>query len=389
MSDGYTRVRSRAFKLERTVEDKFGRLVEQIYHSGLDPNGWNGVAASLQELYPSARISLNGHDLRTNINLGIIHAGYESSFMNSYIEHYSMLNPWVNGFLTAGVGVTHEAERLCSPELLKATEFYHDWLKPQEKIATGAAVILHRDPNRLLALCANIPVADEERLKSNLVADLTRLTPHIQRAFVAQRHVRLMSAGSTLRAFEAVDESAGLFVIGFNSTVLSTNDIAEDFIQCGVVRVSAGNKLICNDDSVNDYISHISDLRFNGNRPEGIGFSISNGNKQFILYVYPVSPPSDVGLDWVSDIGWPRYTVTIKELDGEKRTEADLAMNIFGFTQAERDLANLICKGFSLDEISEINQVTKNTLKSQMRSILRKCGARRQSDVIRIIMGLR
>lgn len=75
------------------------------------------------------------------------------------------------------------------------------------------------------------------------------------------------------------------------------------------------------------------------------------------------------------------------------RDPDDVATNIthalrelFGLTNAEANLAAELAKGVSLDDISTLFQVSRNTVKSQLKSIFQKLGVSRQADLVRIVL---
>jgi len=59
---------------------------------------------------------------------------------------------------------------------------------------------------------------------------------------------------------------------------------------------------------------------------------------------------------------------------------------LFNFTPAEANFAKLLAEGLTLDEAGEQLGITKNTVKSRLRSIFSKTGVTRQSSLIRILL---
>ena len=66
-------------------------------------------------------------------------------------------------------------------------------------------------------------------------------------------------------------------------------------------------------------------------------------------------------------------------------TGADIA-DLFGLSPAEDRLAQALVQGRTLQELTSDFGVRMPTLRSQMRSILRKCGVQRQVDLVRLLM---
>jgi DNA-binding CsgD family transcriptional regulator len=59
---------------------------------------------------------------------------------------------------------------------------------------------------------------------------------------------------------------------------------------------------------------------------------------------------------------------------------------LYELTHAEADLARLLADGHSLEEAAERRGVKPNTARSQLKRIFAKTGAKRQSDLVRIVL---
>jgi DNA-binding CsgD family transcriptional regulator len=60
---------------------------------------------------------------------------------------------------------------------------------------------------------------------------------------------------------------------------------------------------------------------------------------------------------------------------------------LYGLTKAEARLAKELALGRTLDEISDIYQVSKHTLRAQLKTIFNKTGLSRQTDLVRLVQG--
>jgi DNA-binding CsgD family transcriptional regulator len=59
---------------------------------------------------------------------------------------------------------------------------------------------------------------------------------------------------------------------------------------------------------------------------------------------------------------------------------------LWGFTRAEADLAQHLAEGRTLSEAADASGVSINTVRTQLRGLLAKSGARRQSDLVRTLL---
>jgi DNA-binding CsgD family transcriptional regulator len=79
--------------------------------------------------------------------------------------------------------------------------------------------------------------------------------------------------------------------------------------------------------------------------------------------------------------------VFISALGRNRDSDVAIIRTLFGFTRAEAEDAHLLCEGLSVDEVAERRGVKPTTVRSQIKSAFSKTGAKRQSDLVRIVLG--
>jgi DNA-binding CsgD family transcriptional regulator len=96
----------------------------------------------------------------------------------------------------------------------------------------------------------------------------------------------------------------------------------------------------------------------------------------YVLTVVPLHPDLATGER-------PLAMIVIVDPEQHSPSDGDL-VELFGFTPAEARLAAALMRGKALTEIAAAFGLRVPTLRTQLRSILKKVGARRQSDLVRI-----
>lgn len=66
----------------------------------------------------------------------------------------------------------------------------------------------------------------------------------------------------------------------------------------------------------------------------------------------------------------------------------DVLEGLYGLTKAETETANGLLMGYSLQEIASLRRVSLGTVRNQLKSIMGKTAASRQSDLVRLLMAL-
>jgi DNA-binding CsgD family transcriptional regulator len=102
-----------------------------------------------------------------------------------------------------------------------------------------------------------------------------------------------------------------------------------------------------------------------------------DGRPAYVLTVAPLHPDLAIG---------DRPLAMIVIVDPERHSPSGSELvELFGFSPAEARLAAALMTGKTLTEIAAEFGLRVPTLRTQLRSILKKVGAKRQSDLVRIV----
>ena len=133
------------------IEDqRFSRLITDIYDTALDPALWPALLASIGETMNAQAAGLLSKDASRRCVDATCHVGLDPHFERTYADTYGKLGP-------VAVSAFCDVNRIASiPELVPYDEycrscFYREWAKPQgwadvavgvlEKSASGCAYL--------------------------------------------------------------------------------------------------------------------------------------------------------------------------------------------------------------------------------------------------------
>ena len=120
-----------ADKAGPTYDQRDLDLVGQIYDAGLDPDLWSEVLVSFAERIDAASAVLSFHNTKErHLSYVQLHARDEK-FLRSYREYYVRLNPYLEELPEYSDSV-YLSHHLVSERELVRTEYYRDWLLPQD-----------------------------------------------------------------------------------------------------------------------------------------------------------------------------------------------------------------------------------------------------------------
>lgn len=360
-------------------------VVESIYDAAVDPSRWS---AALERL--AAPTGGKGfiviHDPVTAAGSCTVFANWEDSWIDVYNEYYAGRNAWLARVAKRPVGKAEPSEFFLDRSDLLKTEWYNDFLQPQELI-TGLGVTVMRDHSRFVTAGALIPRCSDANHAAH-VALLQRVTPHLERALQVNRQL----SGANFR-WQAAAEcfnrlQVGVVLVGSGLGVQFANAAAQLIFrqQDGLGLDREGRLLAAGpDDNARLRQSLHGLVTAAGAERHGVGGVLSihrrSGRRPYGILVAGVRPPSELfgpagsmAIVFISD-GAER-----RQLSAERLAEA------FDLTPAEARLLKTLMRGHSLTEAAAHLGISGNTAKSQLKGLFDKLGCSRQADLVRTVM---
>ena len=127
--------------MDHFSDEAIERLLDDVYYAAASPTGWQAVVDRLGTMCEGGAVSLQGHDFATNRHLGVLTSGFSQEAVVSFRDHFASVNPWADGMARWPVGMTMFADKFIDRADLKKTEFYNDFLRPNDDIALGVGAV--------------------------------------------------------------------------------------------------------------------------------------------------------------------------------------------------------------------------------------------------------
>ena len=169
-------------------------LVNQIYDAAIDPNRWPEFLSSFARAVAGRGTLIYTHNVETAEASTAADAGslnavvdFAPEFIDSLTAHYNQINVWAQNESVLRPGQPVTGSMLYPVEDLPKTEFYNDWLRPQDYFHAIGGIIVQDGPwatkfSSLRSSRAGDYSSDELRLYQHLLPHLARAA-HIQRRF--------------------------------------------------------------------------------------------------------------------------------------------------------------------------------------------------------------
>ncbi len=237
---------------------------------------------------------------------------------------------------------------------------------------------------------ATNPAFSESKF-SSLALLLPQLNLIVERAARMQREYESLAIRSALKADVLNQLSFGVMIVSQCTGIQFTNRAAQeiaaerdglricrtrlaaDHPEDNSVLAEAQNKALCphSTESLNCRINSVSVRRRSPRQP----------------YIVDVAPLTHLplGLERTDN---PSILLTINDPDAMSGPTVELLTKSYRLTQTEAAMALKIAKGCSLKSTAEQLAISEQTARWHLKNVLKKTGARRQSELVRLLMGM-
>lgn len=347
-------------------------LLELFYEGVLSTQGWQLALEELGRLTGSAAVSLVLWSRATDCGLVGDHVGLPDALVADYASHFHRLDPargFIDGIET-GQWYFDEAHLGRSMQRL---EFYRDFLCRYELDSTMATPFMRL--NGVEGFLSLGSAAGRRDLPA-VAASIRPLMPHIRHA--ARLRARLMEldrrcdlqAGMLDRlAFPVLGVTAGCRVVISNRPAQAWLATAGSPFAGNAQQAAKLTALLRAACGVGQ-LRRAAGARFTW--PDGAGYSVT---------ALPL--PAANGTNWSAME--PMALVVVSDPAKRGLEAGELLKQIFGVTAAEVRLLTLLMRGDTLQESCYLLQISVDTGKTHLRSIFRKTGVRRQSDLMHLV----
>jgi DNA-binding CsgD family transcriptional regulator/PAS domain-containing protein len=210
---------------------------------------------------------------------------------------------------------------------------------------------------------------------------LTRLAPFANRALLMARHLRDVRVGGMLSGLASANLAA--LILDSDGKAQAVTPSAQSMLG-SEIDIRSGS-LWALDSSANEALGQLASRArsglIDGLTPD-IVIRRPDGRKPILVQPIPVR---GVGLDALPGA---RILVMLTDLEANTTATAAELERLFDLSHAESHVAALLSQGHDPSEIARRRNVAVDTVRGQLKSIFRKLGAGRQSDVVSLLARL-
>ena len=356
-------------------------LLPLVYAAATDQNAWGELCKGLNRLTGTPTL-LFSHDITSHKSLGQVGAGWDGDHLDNYEKHFGRdpVNPWMGMNNALPIGIVGVSDFALGREELFKTEFYNDWLRPQDNLVVGSATICYRKQEKFLALSSACSGKTVEKTLPKVIHALEVLGPHVARAIKLSCVLMNGNDGSVAHL---KNSRHAIIAVRKNGGIGNINPAAERlFRNCPTLTLSCNGKLSSCDDDVRNYIENA--LRAMETETCAVPLNPLALRDPvfgtFLMHAHVFAPAAQVSFPetiWHDPlIGC--FIIT-GEMGLEEQSVVDVLVSGFGATPAEARLGQAIMNAQTLYEYAEQNTLSQHTVRNQMRALLSKTASRNQT----------
>jgi DNA-binding CsgD family transcriptional regulator len=372
-----------------SIEKRALPLIARIYEAATDPSRWQTFVTELAAAYGGVATGfafqmpgfpMPGAFFQHGMGTG------DPAFLDLFVQYYHRRGlPWGSGYVNQFVGRFGLASEVIPDADIPGTDYYSEWMKPLGLAACGPMChTVNIEDGKPATVIAMFRYEGQRPWRASDCALGDLLVPHIARAF--ELHRRFSENSGMAEALDRLPTGVMLLdprgrVVLRNRSAQRILDLADGLmLDDGVPRAVRGpdNAVLqqmirsvvdASASPGSSYDTHVMAV----SRPSGRrAFPLRLGS---MLSASPEHTLHDaVAVLYVSDV------------EAQTLQQSEPLRKLYALTQAEVELVELLCDGWSLEEASAQRGVTMNTARSQLKQIFFKTGTSRQSELVRLVL---
>lgn len=347
------------------------KLIDLIYAALLGEVSWDVFMDTLANSPGDGKVTLISHDALKNDDYFSHYYRCSKDLIQNYEEYYAGVNPWVPNCVARPEGYAAAGHNIVPRENFINTEYFNDFLVPHD-ILDGAGISIVKNENRTVMLSVFTDSADPHTT-SHIADRLTMLYPHLRRA--ADYYRRGENQESTLgfgkALFDAVD--IGLIVVGEDLRPKTLSDSAISMIRNRKgLSISPVGRLRIDNEAAQKHLGEMLRLGYNGLKT---AIYMTENLKLTLVHIVK---------DRISEFfEGPTAVLLIESVSGTY--DLDFFASTFRLTRMENRALKGIVAGKTIDVIAAEASVSRETVRSQIKSLFLKTGVHSQSGLLRLI----
>lgn len=361
-----------------------------LYEAALEGRFESAVLDLSATRLPGAAVLLYREDSSQPAACGILHRGMGGAAMPPFPVRLARDNPLFAEHRRRPVGAVFHDHALMARTSFRATPFFRDWLALAGDFDAATGVVIAREGTVQIVLEIRYPAHAERQLSRAAELFLGDLALHLaQAARIADLTLGADQAQIEARNFLELS-SFPTFIVDQDCRIHAMNGRAEILLRLGaglVLGMDRSLQAAAPEDTARLQEAVAQASRAMSARSSVLGLRAGRRKGPQVLTLTPLSALGRG--DLACGMGCTQQgRVAIMVIDGADQLHLgrDALWAMFDLTAREAELALALLEGRTLPELARTQAISKQTLRNQLSSILRKTGTTRQSELVALLL---
>ena len=361
-------------------------IIGGIYDAALNPDAWNAVVPKIGAFVGGSGGGLFAHHTAPKGASIYYQFGTDPGYRQLYLEKYVTIDPLFGTYFVLDVGEVFSTSTIMSHAEFMDSRFYKEWIQPQGWI-DNIGVYLDRAPegHAAFAVFRN----EREGLADEPARERMRLlVPHLRRAVLIGKLIEFKTAQSATFADVLDGLSACLLFVDSSGRITHTNAAGSAMIaDGGVLRASLG-RLVASDPEVSSALRDIFLAAATGDAAIGTrGVAVplaGRDGERYVAHVLPLSSGarSSAGVSYAATAA-----LFVQKAALATRSPPEAIAKTYRLTAMELRVLLAIVEVGGGPQVAETLGIGEGTVKTHLKRLYEKTGARRQADLVKIFAG--
>jgi DNA-binding CsgD family transcriptional regulator/PAS domain-containing protein len=367
---------------------KLSELIGYIYDAALDPTLWTRALERASSFVGGSSAVLYWHDVATERSAALHLFNDDPHYTRLYFEKYLSMNPVFPAATFIEPGLIYTPTDLVPEAELFETRFHKEWVQPQG-IADVVCVNLEKGTT-------SSSVLNILRHEAHGVADdaarqrMTLIVPHLQRAVAIGR---LFDQSRTAQAVltETLDNvEAAVFLVGPNGRIVFVNESGRAMLDEGALLRERRGLLAAMAPEAGRLLRDMLAAAENGDvAAGGDGVAIPLSASPHGRWFAHVLPLTSGDRQRAGSLYSAVAAVFVRGTSPASPPPLEALARLYKLTASEIRVLDAVMKVSGVRALADLMGLSQATVKTHLQNVFRKTGVARQSDLVKLIAGIR
>ncbi|SFU13560.1 regulatory protein, luxR family [Pseudovibrio denitrificans] len=365
------------------MEDLQQLLINRMYSTVVTGKGLDDILAPIAEKYRDLPVTFQVQCLTQNNYYHFSALNVDSAY-NELIAEFIQFNPFPKLLQSVSSDQLVYSERFLSQQQLEQNEFYNNVLKGRDNLNRSRGFHLHRQGSDVALAAVTMPARFQGTEDEELCNLLERIQPHYQNAFSLFLKLEAQKRNVDQHTFWLEQIPSAAFILDHGFHIALSNQKGRTLLQKSrFLYADRSNNLATNHRMYTNNLENLLLQCRTQKVPVGpFPLGCETPTQPLISYV-----PLTVLEQDTNDVepflkNWSPVLAVILDPTDHPVSKEVLIQKIWGATNREADIAQMLIRGFSLKETASTLNMSYNTARNHIAGLTSKADMKSQSELI-------